>query len=121
MLDRKQIKRREKKKEKRERGGKNERECQRGTETRQKRPDGERMPTRATRPGISVEFSRVLLSAPNPLASSFSSICVSVPEDLCIYTGRTVTASENDAGGCRDEATEEVEVEEEEEEDLLPR
>ena len=120
MLDRKQIKRCEKKKEKRERGEKM-RECRRGTETRQKRPDGERMPTRATRPGISVEFSRVLLSAPNPLASSFFSICVSVPEDLCIYTGRTVTASENDAGGCRDEATEEVEVEEEEEEDLLPR
>lgn len=55
---------------------------------------------RATRPGISAEFSRVLLSAPNPLASPFFFTCVSVPEDLCIYTGRTVTASENDAGGC---------------------
>lgn len=78
-----------------------------------------------------MEFSRVLLSAPNPLASLFFSTCVSVPEDLCIYTGRTATASENDAGGCGGEATrEEVNVaeevveevvEEEEEEDLLPR
>lgn len=81
-------------------------------------------------PGFPAEFSRVLLSAPNLLSSPFFFNCVSVPEDLCIYTGRTATASENDAGGCGGQVTgeevqgvveKEKEMEEKEEEDLLPR
>lgn len=64
-----------------------------------RRPGRARDATRDFR-GVFRDF-RVLLSAPNPLVRAlFFSTCVSILEDLCIYTGWT--ASEN-AAVCQEE------------------